>query len=80
MSWSFAVVNKRLAEIFFDHQKGETIMRGHAYVDKKEYATKSEQKWIKSDTAKYRFVYRKGQYKDLQTGKVFKAGSSKTDF
>ncbi len=55
-------------------------MRGHAYVDKKEYATKSEQKWIKSDTAKYRFVYRKGQYKDLQTGKVFKAGSSKTDF
>ncbi len=80
MSWSFAIVNKRLVEIYFYHPRGETVMRGHAYVHESEYKTKREQQCIKSDTAKYQFSYRKGQYRDLQTGKVFKAEDFGADF
>jgi len=65
MGWSFAIVNNKLAEIFFDKdEKGKAKIKGHCYVRRSEYKTKQEQKWIKEDTAKIKLNYRKGQYKD----------------
>ena len=66
MSWCFAIVNNRLAEIYFEEKGKKTKITGHCYVKKEEYKTKQEQKWIKEDTAKFRFVYRKGKYKRIK--------------
>ena len=69
MPWSFALVNNKLAEIYFDHTKNSApLMRGHCYVNVKEYTTKREQKWIETDTKKYQFSYRSGKYRDKQKG------------
>lgn len=61
MSWCFAIVNNRLAEIYFNDDKTRSIF-GHCYVKKSEYKSKQEQKWIKQDTAKLQFLYRKRKY------------------
>ncbi len=70
MSWAFAIVNNRLAEIFFDtslrKKKKHSRVWGHCYVNKSEYKTKKEQKWIVDDTKKYRFVYRNKKYRRKQ--------------
>ncbi|MBU0476426.1 hypothetical protein KKB68_00195 [Patescibacteria group bacterium] len=58
--WCFAMINGRLAEIYFDKKQG---IYGHCYVQRKEY-TKKEKKMIDSDILKYQFVYRKGCYTD----------------
>lgn len=66
MSWSFAIVNNRLAEIFFDERKSkkEKInVWGHCYVKKEEYKTKQEQRWIEKDTKHVKVVYRNRKYK-----------------
>lgn len=48
MCWCFAIVNNKLAEIFFDEKKnGQAKIWGHCYVRQEEYETKTEQKWIK---------------------------------
>jgi hypothetical protein len=65
MGWSFALMNGRLAEIFFDHKKnGEPIIRGFCYVSKSEYKTKKERLWIKTDTKRYHFTYKNKKYFD----------------
>lgn len=69
MSWCFAIMNNRLAEIYFEKKKGKPEIIGHCYVEREEYETKQEQKWIKGDTTKYRFVYKKGKYKRVKSGK-----------
>ncbi len=72
MSWTFAIVNNRLAEVFFDKEKDKIVFRGHCYVERREYKTKQEQKMIKDDTDKYRFTYRNGKYFDQNNpGSVF---------
>jgi hypothetical protein len=63
MSWSFAIVNNKLAEIYFEKRDSNPILIGHCYVKESEYTTKKEKAWIKRDTSKYRFTYRKGEYK-----------------
>lgn len=64
MSWCFAIVNNKLAEIYFDKKKsGQIKIWGHCYVKKEDYKSKKEQKWIKEDTARCKFVYQKGKYK-----------------
>lgn len=63
MSWSFAIVNNKLAEIFFEKKRGVPVFIGHCYVKKTEYKTKEEKNWIKEDTSKYKFIYRKGMYR-----------------
>jgi len=66
MFWSFAKINGKLAEIYFEpRKKGEPKILGHCYVKEEEYKTKKEQKYIKEDTAKTRLSYRKGSYKRL---------------
>jgi len=66
MSWCFAIVNNKLAEIYFEKKKGKPKIIGHCYIKKEDYKTKQEQKWIREDTAKYRFIYRKGKYKKVK--------------
>jgi len=65
MSWCFAIINNRLAEIFFEKGKTGAKITGHCYVQKVEYKMKREQKWIKEDTARLRFSYRNCRYKRL---------------
>lgn len=67
MPWCFAVVNNRLAEIYFKNVKGKPHIFGHCYVNQKDYKTKREQKWILEDTAKYRLIYRTGRYKAVSS-------------
>lgn len=64
MYWSFAIINNRLAEIYFDKDKnGKLKFTGHCYVEKNDFKTKTEQKAIKEDIAKYHFTYGKGKYR-----------------
>lgn len=62
MFWSFATINGKLAEVFFEGNKGKLKFIGHCYVKKSEYKTKKEQSWINKDTEKVRLTYRKGKY------------------
>jgi phage-related protein len=64
MSWSFGLVNNRLAEIYFEKNKGKVKFMGHAFVKKSEYTTKREKEWIVKDTARIRLTYRNGVYKN----------------
>ena len=67
--WCFAIVNGRLAEIYFDKKYG---IYGYCYVKKEDY-TKKEQKMINSDIKKCQFTYRKGYYIDKKRGTKQKA-------
>ena len=71
MGWCFAIVNGRLAEVFFEKKRKHISILGHAYVARNKYKTKKEVRWIEKDTSKFRFVYRKGAYKDLTRGDVY---------
>jgi len=65
MGWSFALINGKLAEIFFDHKKdGELVIRGFCYVKANEYISKREKRWIMIDSEQYRFTYRNKKYFD----------------
>lgn len=77
MNWQFALINGRLAELFFEKEKGKVRMLGHAYVKRSEYTTKREQRMIDADLKKMRFVYRKDKhtYKNSITGDVFRSVS-----
>lgn len=62
--WAFALINGRLAEFHFEITRGKFYMTyGHCYVQRSEYKTKYEQRWIDKDTKKYRFTYRNGVYR-----------------
>ncbi len=64
MSWCFAIVNNRLAEIYFDKTKKGPKIWGHCYVKRSDYKSRKEQYMIKEDTTKVSLVYRHGEYKD----------------
>lgn len=65
MNWCFALVNNRLAEIFFEKGKKKPKIFSHCYVKAEEYKTKQEKKWIREDISRFQFVYRKNKYKEL---------------
>lgn len=65
MSWCFAIINGRLAEIYFNETKKGPKFLGHCYVKKSEYTTRKEQKWIETDTEKFKFSYRNKKYSRL---------------
>lgn len=69
--WCFALVNGKLAEIYHEKVKGETKFLGHCYVLESEYKTKKEKTWIRHDTSKFQFSYRKNKYRDKNTNKIF---------
>jgi len=63
MNWCFAIINGRLAELYFEKKSGNIAFIGHAYVKKDEFTTLKEQRYIRGDTKIHRFVYRVGVYK-----------------
>lgn len=64
MSWCFAIVNNRLAEIYFNETKnGKPEFLGHCYIKKDEFKTKKEQKLIIRDIEKVQLAYRNKKYK-----------------
>lgn len=70
--WCFATINGRLAELFFDRRNGKLFFLGHVYVERSDYKTKKEQKWIDKDIKKYSFAFHNKEYSDKNTGKIFK--------
>ena len=62
MNWCFAMINGRLAEVFFERKGEEIKFLGHAHVKASEYKTQAEKKTIKDDTTKVRLSYRNGKY------------------
>lgn len=74
MSWCFALINGRLAELFFDREEGESEPKiiGHSCVSISEYKTKRDQKLIEKDTKRYQFSYRNKIYRDKIRKKVLK--------
>ena len=64
MSWCFAIINNRIAEIYFDKKGGEIKFLGHCYVKESEYTLKEEKEWIKKDIEKVKLIYRKGKYRN----------------
>ena len=68
MSWCFAIINSKLAEIYFERTKGNPNILGHCYVQKEEFITKKEQKMIKQDTVNNQLVYRNGEYRRVNFG------------
>ncbi|MBI2631038.1 hypothetical protein HYW73_02380 [Candidatus Nomurabacteria bacterium] len=48
--WCFAIVNGKLAEIYFKKNHG---IWAHCYEKESSYKTKQEKKWIKADTRKF---------------------------
>ncbi len=73
MSWCLAIVNGRLAEIFFEKTRNNIGLVGHAYVNKGDYQTKRERLWIEKNTGKFKLAYKKGIYKDLVNGKIYQS-------
>ena len=62
MSWCFAKVNNRLAEIYFEKKRGKPKIFAHCYVKEFEYKTKQELGWITKDTKRVNLIYRNGKY------------------
>lgn len=65
MTWSFGLVNGKLAEVFFEKRKGKTVPYAHAYVRESEYTTKRDKRWIQEDTERIKLVYRLGKYQRI---------------
>jgi hypothetical protein len=66
MNWCFAIINNRLAEVFFEKKKRKINFLGHYYIKEDEYKSLKEKKWIKEDTANTILVYRNKQYSQIK--------------
>lgn len=76
MSWAFALINNRLAEIYFEKKGKRFVMQGHCYVKREEFTTKKELKEIDTDIKKHVLSYRKRRYRDKIGGLIFYTGKS----
>ena len=74
--WCFAIMNGRLAEIYFQKKHG---IYGYCYIDREKYS-KKEQKMINTDIRHYKFTYRKGFYFDKLNGIKQKAPNMRKVF
>jgi|SRR3989344_1452271 len=75
MGWCFAKINGRLAEIYFtDDKRRKSIkeIENYCYVKKSQFKTKHEQNYIKQDTKKFRFTFRKGIFRSQIDGRELK--------
>ena len=66
MDWSFAIVNGKLAEIYFEKEKKKIKFLGHYCVKKTEYQSKEEQEMIDEDIKKVWLKYYGGKYTKLK--------------
>lgn len=64
MNWCFAIINKRIGEIYFEKAKnGQTKFLGHCYVKKEDFQIPEECRALEQDIKKVRITYRNGEYK-----------------
>lgn len=63
MNWCFAIINNKLAEVYFEKKKGEIKFLGHCYIDRSDYRSKREKEWIEKDTIRVQLIYRNRAYK-----------------
>lgn len=64
MCWCFAIVNGKLAEIYFDKKKNDQPkIWGHCYVKREDYKVEQEQRCIDKDTKQVKLLYRNKEYK-----------------
>jgi len=75
--WCFALVNGRLAEIYFRRQHG---IYAYCYVDRQSFRTKRERLDIQHDIARYRFTFRNGWFRDKLNGYRFKLAAAQKVF
>lgn len=68
MSWCYAIINNKFAEIYFERTKGEPKILGHCYIKQDEYRTKKEQTMIEEDILTNKLSYRNGKYKRVYSG------------
>ena len=66
MDWSFAIINGKLAEIYFEKKNKKVNFLGHCYVKRTEFKTKKEQAMIYEDTKKVRLKYYGGKYTKVE--------------
>ena len=61
--WCFAIVNNRLAEIYFERVRNSNPeILGYCYVRKEDFRTKTEQRQIAKDSEHLKIIYRKKKY------------------
>ncbi len=63
MTWCFAIINNRPAEIYFEKKRDKTEITGHCYAKREEFDDEEERQAFDEDTAKYKFSYRRGEYR-----------------
>ena len=66
MHWCFAMINGRLAHVFFDVGKdGNKHIFAHSYIKASELRTRREKEMMKNDVKKTRLSYRNKKYRRL---------------
>lgn len=66
MDWCFAIINGKLAEIYFEKKKGKIEFLGHCYVKRTEYDSKEEQNMINEDIKNVRLRYYNRKYTKVE--------------
>ena len=69
--WCFAIVNNRLAEIYFEKHSNQVEIYAHCYVLRSEFTTKEELKQIDDDIKNVKISYRKGKYRLLPKNNIW---------
>lgn len=60
--WSYALINGRLGEIYFDRKRGKIIYEGHSYIGPNERLTKREANDLQHDVNHTQLSYYRKQY------------------
>ena len=60
--WCFGKVNGKLAEVFFEDKHGKSVPYAHCFVQKEEYETKQEKKWIEKDLKRVNLTFKNKIY------------------
>ena len=64
MSWSFAIINGKLGEIYFEKTKtGKIKLEGYCYVKREDFTEKEELAMLEEDIKKLKITYRNKKYR-----------------
>lgn len=64
MGWSFATINNKTGEIYFDKDKnGKIKFLNHCYVKREDFKNKQEQKCFNKDIRTTKIIYRNKKYR-----------------
>lgn len=60
--WSFALVNNKLSEIFFERNGKIVAFSAYCHVKRTDYKTKKEKAWIEEDIKNIKLKYKNGEF------------------